>query len=125
MFTGFCELEMGYVPSVPEFPDLLKHGEKQIAPLPRAKQRLPLVTTTGDEVQVSGTVVAFEPPRHSKKISDERDRRSERRHTGKVMNPKWVGRKDPCLENRETWGTRCQTLQGLADSITLGTEATQ
>jgi hypothetical protein len=21
MFTGFCELEMGYVPSVPEFPE--------------------------------------------------------------------------------------------------------
>jgi hypothetical protein len=23
MFTGFCELEMGYVPSVPEFPGFL------------------------------------------------------------------------------------------------------
>jgi hypothetical protein len=48
--------------------DLFEDLEKKITPDGAAEQRLTLITTTSDEVKVSGTVVTGETPSHGKKV---------------------------------------------------------
>jgi len=46
-------------------PDLFEYLQKQIAILPGAKQGEPVVTTGGDKVQLSSSVVAVESVGHA------------------------------------------------------------
>jgi hypothetical protein len=48
---------------------LLHHSQKQIATVRRAEERLPPITTTGDEVKVSSAIVAFEFAPHGRRIA--------------------------------------------------------
>jgi hypothetical protein len=49
--TGYYEL----MPPAHSF----QHGEKQVTTVRSAEQRLPVITTASDEMQVSGAVIAF------------------------------------------------------------------
>jgi hypothetical protein len=48
--------------------DFLESFQKQVAVARAAEQRTPLITTTGDEMQVVVTVVAVEAGWHERKI---------------------------------------------------------
>jgi hypothetical protein len=48
---------------------LLQNSEKQVAPPRTAEQRLALVTTAGDEMQVAISIVARQVPRHGNERS--------------------------------------------------------
>ena len=45
-------------------PDLLQHLQEQIAILFSPQQGASLITACGDEMQISGAVIAMEPPGH-------------------------------------------------------------
>jgi hypothetical protein len=87
-------------------PHLLEHTKEQVAPPPGAEQRLTPVTTAGDEVEVAGSVIPFEPPRHAPRIGGKREPHRERRHTKMVTNPDCRQHGNPRLEKRETRGTQ-------------------
>jgi hypothetical protein len=44
--------------------NFFQNGEKQIAPAGRTQSRLTVITTAGDEVQISGAIISFEIPGH-------------------------------------------------------------
>jgi hypothetical protein len=82
---------------------LFEHGEKQVATFLCVKQRTALITTAGDEVQVSGSIKTFGLAVHSNKVEARKSRRSDRTHRSPVM--KVDSRDSPLLEKREKVGT--------------------
>ena len=82
---------------------LFEHGEKQVATFLCVEQRTALVTTAGDEVQVSGSIKTFGLVVHSNKVEARKSGRGDRRHRSPVM--KAESRESPLLEKREKGGT--------------------
>jgi len=66
--------------------DLFQNSKKEIAALRATEKRLALMTTTGDEMKMSGAVITFETPGHGGRIGDETSSCGEGRHVGDVMN---------------------------------------
>ena len=95
--------------------DLLQDFEKQVATPSGAEKWLALITATSDEVEVSGTVVAFETPGHGRRVGKLFWMCSEGGH-GEMVTNRGRGGTAPCVEHRETWGTpglgilRCRGL---------------
>ena len=53
-------------------PHLFQNFEKQVTPASRAQQRVAAVTAEGDEMQIPGSVIARQAPRHGDTLEDGR-----------------------------------------------------